>query len=137
MIHVCPEAIKIVLRCKGSDRVVLITDSIEPAGMPDGIYKQGGLTIEVKDGVARTTDTGALAGSSLRSNLALKNVVEILGVPVADAAKMLTINPARAVGLDGEIGSIDAGKRAHLVALDDDYNVVLTMVDGKIVYDAR
>ncbi len=137
MIHVCPEAIKIVLRCKGTDRVVLITDSIEPAGMPDGIYQQGGLTIEVKDGVARTTDTGALAGSSLRSNLALKNVVEILGVPVADAAKMLTINPARAIGLDSEIGTIDAGKRAHLTALDDDYNVVLTIVDGKIVYDAR
>lgn len=137
MIHVCPEAIEIVLRCKGSDRVVLITDSIEPAGMPDGIYQQGGLTIEVKDGVARTTDTGALAGSSLRSNIALKNVVEILGVPVADAAKMLTINPARAIGLECEIGSLDAGKRAHLTALDDDYNVVLTMVDGKIVYDAR
>jgi len=137
MIHVCPEALKIVFRLKSSDKIVLITDSIEPAGMPDGIYQQGGLTIEVKSGIARTTDTGALAGSSLRSNLALKNVVEILGIPVETAAKMLTINPARAMGLDSEIGSLDCGKRAHLTALDENFNVVLTMVDGKIVYDAR
>ena len=137
MIHVCPEALKIVFGMKNDDKIILITDSIEPAGMPDGKYQQGALTIIVKDGIARTEDTGALAGSSLRSNQALKNVVEILGVPVEKAAKMLTINPARAMGLDHEIGSIETGKRAHLVALDDDYNVVLTMVDGKIVYDNR
>ncbi len=137
MIHVCPEALEIVFRCKNSDKIILITDSVQPAGMPDGIYKQGGLTVEVKDGISRTTDTGALSGSSLRSNQALKNVIEILGVKIEEAAKMLTINPARAMGLDSEIGSLDFGKRAHLTALDEDYNVVLTMVDGKIVYDAR
>lgn len=137
MIHVCPEALQIVFRCKNSDKIILITDSVQPAGMPDGIYKQGGLTVEVKDGISRTTDTGALSGSSLRSNQALKNVVEILGVKIEEASKMLTINPARAMGLDNEIGSLDFGKRAHLTALDDDYNVVLTMVDGKIVYDKR
>lgn len=137
MIHVCPEALKIVFKCKNSDKIILITDSVQPAGMPDGMYKQGALDVIVKDGISRTADTGALSGSSLRSNLALKNAVEKLDVTVAEATKMLTINPARALGLDGEIGSIDTGKRAHLTALDEDYNVVLTMVDGRIVYDNR
>lgn len=136
MIHVCPEALDIVFRCKNSDKIVLITDSIEPAGMPDGKCMLGGMSVEVKNGIARTP-AGNLAGSSLRSNQALKNVVEVLGVPVAQAAKMLTINPATALGLEQEIGTLDAGKRAHLTALDEDYNVVLTMVDGKIVYDKR
>lgn len=135
-IHVCPEAVKIVLRCKNSDKVVLITDSVEPTGMPDGEYILSDLECIVKDGIARTKE-GALAGSSLRSNRALQNVVETLDVPLETAAKMLTINPATALGLDHEIGALDRGYRAHLTALDENYNVVLTMVDGKIVYDNR
>ncbi len=78
-----------------------------------------------------------MAGSSLRSNRALQNVVETLDVPIETAAKMLTINPATALGLEKEIGALDRGYRAHLTALDENYNVVLTMVDGKIVYDNR
>lgn len=135
-IHVCPEACKIVLRCKNSDKVILITDSVAPTGMPDGAYNLSDLDCIVKDGIARTVE-GALAGSSLRSNRALQNVVETLDVPVETAAKMLTINPATALGLDHEIGALDRGYRAHLTALDENYNVVLTMVDGKIVYDNR
>lgn len=135
-IHVCPEAVKIVLRCKNSDKVVLITDSVEPTGMPDGEYILSDLECIVKDGIARTKE-GALAGSSLRSNRALQNVVETLDVPIETAAKMLTINPATALGLEKEIGALDRGYRAHLTALDENYNVVLTMVDGKIVYDNR
>ncbi|MBE6916070.1 MAG: N-acetylglucosamine-6-phosphate deacetylase [Ruminococcaceae bacterium] len=135
-IHVCPEACKIVLRCKNSDKVILITDSVAPTGMPDGAYNLSDLDCIVKDGIARTVE-GALAGSSLRSNRALQNVVETLDVPVETAAKMLTINPATALGLEKEIGALDRGYRAHLTALDENYNVVLTMVDGKIVYDNR
>lgn len=135
-IHVCPEACKIVLRCKNSDKVILITDSVAPTGMPDGEYNLSDLDCIVKDGIARTLE-GALAGSSLRSNRALQNVVETLDVPVETAAKMLTINPATALGLEKEIGALDRGYRAHLTALDENYNVVLTMVDGKIVYDNR
>ncbi len=135
-IHVCPEACKIVLRCKNSDKVILITDSVAPTGMPDGEYNLSDLDCIVKDGIARTVE-GALAGSSLRSNRALQNVVETLDVPVETAAKMLTINPATALGLEKEIGALDRGYRAHLTALDENYNVVLTMVDGKIVYDNR
>lgn len=135
-IHVCPEAAKIVLRCKNSDKVILITDSIAPTGMPDGEYVLSDLECTVKDGICRTKE-GALAGSSLHSNRALQNVVETLDVPLETAAKMLTINPATALGLEHEIGTLDRGSRAHLTALDENYNVVLTIVDGKIVYDNR
>ena len=114
----------------------MITDSVAPTGMPDGEYNLSDLDCIVKDGIARTVE-GALAGSSLRSNRALQNVVETLDIPVETAAKMLTINPATALGLEKEIGALDRGYRAHLTALDDNYNVVLTMVDGKIVYDNR
>ena len=134
-IHVAPEAVKVAARCKGKDRIVYITDSIGAAGLPDGEYKFGPLPTIVKDGVARIAE-GNLAGSSLRTNVALKNVVKTLGIPVEDAMLGVTKNPAEAIGMYDEIGSIEVGKRAHLAVLDDDFNVVMTIVDGKIVYKA-
>lgn len=134
-IHVAPEAVKVAVRCKGKDRIVFITDSIGAAGLPDGEYKFGPLPTIVKDGVARIAE-GNLAGSSLRTNIALKNVVQTLGLPLEDAMLGVTKNPAEALGMYGEIGSIMPGKRAHLAVIDDDFNVVMTIVDGKIVYKA-
>lgn len=135
LIHVCPEALKIVMNCKNPKNIVLITDSMDATGMSDGDYLLGQLPITVKDGIART-ETGALAGSTLKANVALKNVVKTLGIPVETAVMMLTSNPANAIGAN-DIGSLQSGMRAHLTALDEDFNVVLTMVDGKIVYDKR
>ncbi len=134
-LHVAPEAVEIALRCKGKDKVVLITDSIVTAGLADGNYFSGALPVIVKDGVARA-ENGALAGSSLRINRALGNVVETLGVPLSDAMLWVTKNPAEALGLYDSIGSIEVGKRAHLTVLDEKFNVVMTIVDGKIVYKA-
>ena len=135
LIHVCPEAIKIVYKCKDKHNIVLITDSMDAANMADGEYMLGTLKVFVKDGVARI-ENGALAGSTLCSNVALKNVVNTIGIPLETAVLGLTKNPANALGIS-DIGSLKAGYRAHLTALDDDFNVVLTMVDGKIVYDKR
>lgn len=132
-IHVAPEAVKIAIRCKGKDKIVFITDSIGAAGLPDGEYKFGPLTTYVKDGVARIAE-GNLAGSSLRTNVALKNVVTKLGIPVEDAMLGVTKNPAEALGIYDKIGSIAVGKRAHLTVLDEDFNVAMTIVDGKIAY---
>lgn len=136
LIHVCPEALSIVLRCKNTDKVIFITDSMSAAGMPDGDGLLGALPVKVNNGIVRTLD-GALAGSSLRTNIALKNAVEVLGVPIETAVKAVTTNPATALGMSCEIGSLTPKHRAHLTALDDDYNVVLTMVNGRIVYDNR
>lgn len=134
-IHVAPEAVKVAYRCKGKDRIVFITDSIGAAGLPDGEYKFGPLTTFVKDGVARIAE-GNLAGSSLRTNVALGNVVRELKIPLADAMLGVTKNPAKALGIYDEIGSFACGKRAHFTALDEDFNVIMTAVDGKIVYKA-
>ena len=132
-LHVAPEPVKIAIRCKGKDRIVFITDSIAAAGLPDGEHMSGPLPIIVKDGVARTHG-GNLAGSSLRTNEALRNVVKTLGIPLCEAMLGVTKNPAEALGMYKEIGSIDIGKRAHLTVIDDDFNVVMTIVNGKIVY---
>ena len=134
-LHVAPETVKIALRCKGRDKIVFITDSIVTTGLPDGEYLSGALPVTVKDGVARAHN-GALAGSSLRINRALGNVVEKLSVPVCDAMLGVTKNPAEALGMYDEIGSIDVGKRAHLTVLDEKFNVVMTIVDGNVVYRA-
>lgn len=135
LIHLCPEAIKIVYKCKNPKNIVLITDSIVATGIDDGDYVLGELPVTVKNGIARC-DNGALAGSTLKSNVALKNVVEVIGIPVETAVMGLTCNPAAALGAS-DIGSLQIGNRAHLTALDENFNVVLTMVDGKIVYDKR
>ena len=132
-LHVAPTPIKIALRCKGKDKIVFITDSIVTAGLPDGNYMSGALPVVVKDGVARA-ENGALAGSSIAINRAFANVVKTIGVPVEDAMLGVTKNPAEALGLYDEIGSIEKGKRAHLTVLDDNFNVVMTIVDGRVVY---
>ena len=108
---------------------------MDATGMSDGQYQLGNLSVTVTNGVART-ETGALAGSTLRSNIALRNVVTALGIPVETAVMGLTCNPASALG-QPDIGTLQTGARAHLTALDENFNVVLTMVDGNIVYDAR
>ena len=135
LIHVCPEALRLVYLCKNPKNIILITDSMDATGMSDGQYQLGNLSVTVTNGVART-ETGALAGSTLRSNIALRNVVTALGIPVETAVMGLTCNPASALG-QPDIGTLQTGARAHLTALDENFNVVLTMVDGNIVYDAR
>ncbi len=135
MVHVSKEPIAIVLACKSEDKIVFITDSMSATGLPDGNYTLGSLPVVVKDKVVRTLD-GALAGSSLCTNIALKNVVEKIGIPLERAMLGVTKNPATALGLEKEIGSVSEGMRAHLAVLDDEFNVVMTIVDGEVVFKA-
>ncbi len=132
-IHVAPEAAKIAIKSKGKDKIIYITDSLGTAGLPDGEYKFGPLPVFVKDGVARIAE-GNLAGSSLTLDRALYNVVKKLGIPLGEAMLGVTKNPAEALGLYDLIGSIDIGKKANLTVLDDELNVVMTIVGGEIVY---
>lgn len=132
-IHVSVPAIKMVVKNKPHTKVTLITDAMRAKQLEDGVSELGGQTVIVKNGEARL-ENGTLAGSVLLMNVAVKNVVEKVGVPFIDAIDMATINPARNLGVDKEMGSIALGKKANLTVLDKDFSVVMTIREGNVVY---
>lgn len=134
-IHVSVPAIQLLVKCKPKEKLTLITDAIRAKGLADGESELGGQVVIVKNGEARLKD-GTLAGSVLRMNRAVQNLVEKAGVPLLQAVDYATINPAKSLGIDGEAGSIRVGKRADFVVLDDKFDVLYTVRDGKIVYRA-
>ena len=112
---------------------MLITDAMAGAGLPDGEYVLGGRLRIVRDGRATLSD-GTLAGSTATLNRCVRNVNQRVGVPLPEAVKMASLNPARAMGFADGLGSIAVGKDASLVVMDEEVNVYLTMVRGKVVY---
>ena len=132
-IHVSVPAIKLVIKNKPHDKFTLITDAMRAKGMPDGVSELGGQTVYVKNGEARLSD-GTLAGSVLKMNVAIKNLVEKAGVSFTDAVDFATVSPAKNLGVYNERGSIAVGKRADFTLLSDDYEVLATFVGGKEVY---
>ena len=134
-IHVSVPAMKLLIKSKPADKVSLITDAMRAKGMPDGVSELGGQTVYVKNGEARLED-GTLAGSVLRMNRAVQNVVTKVGVPFTQAVDYATINPARMLGIDGETGSIAVGKRADFTVINENYDVLYTVSGGKVIYKA-
>lgn len=132
-IHVSAPAIKLLYKNKPHDKFTLITDAMRAKHMPDGDYELGGQPVIVKNNEARLHD-GTLAGSVLKMNLAVKNVMKFLDLPLEEVVKYATINPARNLHVDDVMGSIKVGKRANLVVVDQDMNVHMTIRDGKVVY---
>jgi N-acetylglucosamine-6-phosphate deacetylase len=128
-IHVDEVAMKILLQAKGADRVILISDGISATGMPDGKYMLGGLEVMVAQGVCRNAE-GKLAGSTLTLDRALRNIVS-LGVPMADAVRMLTLNPATLLGIEFKKGALRRGADADVLLLNDDLNLSGVWLRGK------
>ena len=114
--------------------MVLITDAMRAKHMPDGVSELGGQVVIVKNGEARL-ENGTLAGSVLRMNNAVKNVMGFLDLPIEEVVKYASINPASNLGVDSYLGSIKEGKRADFVILDKDLNVVKTVRAGKVIYE--
>lgn len=112
------------------DRVVLISDSMRATGMPDGEYTLGGQAVKVEGNVATLVSDGALAGSVTNLMDCMRNAVQNMGIPLADAVAAATINPAKSVGLDGKYGSIRAGKAGNVVLLDKDLSVKKVIING-------
>ena len=135
-IHVSVPAMQLLVKNKKADKLALITDAMRAKGLADGISELGGQTVIVKNGEARLQD-GTLAGSVLKMNVAVKNMVEKVGVPLTQTVDYCTINPARTLKIDGETGSIATGKRADFAVLGKNYEVLYTIRDGKIVYKAE
>ena len=131
-IHLSPEMIALVFQLKDLDHIQLITDACQAAGMPDGEYEIGGLPLILKDGAARLASNGALAGSVLVMNRALKNVYEITGIPLSGLVRTTSWNQARALGLEG-FGRIEPGYHADMVLLDDAFEVRSVWVAGEKV----
>lgn len=132
-IHVSAPAIQLLYKNKPHNKFTLITDAMRAKHMPDGIYELGGQPVIVKNNEARL-ENGTLAGSVLKMNLAVKNVMKFLNLPLEEVVKYATINPARNLHIDNEVGSIKVGKRANLVVVDENLNVIMTIRDGKVIY---
>ena len=130
-LHIHPAVIRATHKLFG-DKLVIISDSLRCAGMPDGEYELGGQPIEMKGGKATLRGTDTLAGSSSNLLSELQNVVAF-GLPLEDAVTALTLAPARAVRLDHQIGSLAVGKQADLVLLNPDLTLDSVYVDGEKV----
>jgi N-acetylglucosamine-6-phosphate deacetylase len=131
-LHLHPAALKLLWRTKGAERIVLISDGMAPAGLDDGVYSGYSGELHLAGG-RLTTVNGALAGSSLTLEQAVKNFWEFTSCELTDAFRMATYNPARLLGIAADKGSLAPGKDADLIALTPEFDVVMTMVGGEII----
>lgn len=129
--HLHPGTVRLLIKTKGIDKVVAITDSIMAAGLPDGNYKLGVNDVVVEDGDAKLADTGVRAGSTLTQNVALKNLLAFTGRPLEEILVMLTENPAKLLKIFDNKGSIANGKDADLVILNEANEIAEVFVGGK------
>lgn len=132
-VHVSFEALRVVARAKGPDDIFLVTDALSGLGLPPGAYVLAGREY-ISDGTCGRLADGTLSGSLLPLNRALRNLVERVGLDPAQAVRMATVNPARALGLDATLGRVETGRTADLVVVDDGWEVEATVIGGTIAY---
>ncbi|MEP7268990.1 MAG: N-acetylglucosamine-6-phosphate deacetylase [Saprospiraceae bacterium] len=137
-VHLPTPLLQLVYKIKGSGRIALITDAMRAAGMPEGESILGsktiGLKVIVEDGVAKLPDRSSFAGSVATADRLVRTMVYQAGISLHETIKMITQTPARILGIDQKKGSIEIGKDADLVIFDKDINVIMTMVEGKVIY---
>jgi N-acetylglucosamine-6-phosphate deacetylase len=137
-VHLPPPLLKLVYKIKGADRTALITDAMRGAGMPAGESilgsRQNGLKVIIEDGVAKLPDRSAFAGSVATADRLVRNMVQLADVPLCDAVRMMTGTPAAIMGVADRKGELAPGKDADIVLFDDQIDVWLTIVGGRIVY---
>lgn len=132
-VHIHPSVVRAAFKILGENRIILISDSMRAAGMPDGTYTLGGQAVQVTRGRAVLVSSGALAGSASNLMECMKTSVKEMGIPLETAVACASENPAKRLGEYGRRGSITFGKKADLVLLDRDLNVKCVMKDGKQV----
>ena len=131
--HLHPGTVRILVKAKGADRIVAISDSIMAAGLPDGYYHLGVNQVVVEQGDAKLVSDGTRAGSTLTQDVALQNLLAYTGLPLEQVVPMLSENPAREMGLFQRKGSIADGKDADLVCLDAENRIVHVFARGRQV----
>lgn len=135
-IHVHPAVIDLLVKARTPQGVILITDAISAAGMPDGQYTLEGQQVTCRQGAARLSD-GTLAGSTLTMDAALRNLLAATDLPLEAVWGCSSLNAARAIHLDNTKGNIARGFDADLVLLDSNLHVKLTMVGGRVIFASR
>lgn len=135
-IHSHPAAQNLAWRTKGREKVVLITDQIRPSGLPDGNYTQpdGSEFIVSHDGTELRIPGGALAGSALTMERGLRNFTENENASLEETWQCSSLNAARLIGIDAETGSIEKGKLADLILMDEDFCIKRTIIEGRTVF---
>ncbi|MEU7034915.1 N-acetylglucosamine-6-phosphate deacetylase [Streptomyces sp. NPDC046237] len=135
--HLHPAALELAFHHAGPRRVAFITDAMDAAGFGDGRYMLGTLAVEVKDSVARLVEGGSIAGSTLTLDRAFKRAATVDGLPVESVVQAISANPARVLGIDDRVGSLEPGKDADLVVLDADFDVKGVMRKGTWVVEPQ
>ncbi len=134
--HIFPVAMKILFKCKGPDRMHLITDNTTWAGMPNGAYEWSEGRTVIKEDQRAYVHGGTLAGSVATMNYDVGNMVRHVGCEFSEALKMATLTPAKLIGVSDRKGSLEPGKDADLVVIDQDLNVYRTFVKGQEVFSS-
>ena len=133
-IHLPPELLKLIVKCKNHDHICLVTDSMRGADMPDGPSLLGslshGVPVIIKDGIANMPDFNCFAGSVATTDRLVRVMVQQAELPIWDAVKMASLNPARFIHMEKSYGSIEPGKCADLLIFDDNIQISSVYVSG-------
>ena len=132
-VHIHPAVVRATFEMLGADRIVLISDSMRAAGMPDGRYTLGGLDVNVTGNRATLVSDGALAGSVTNLMDCMRIAVKQMHIPLETAVACATMNPAKCLGVYDKYGSIQIGKKANVVLLDEKLNLQAVIKDGKVL----
>ena len=135
--HLPPTLMKLAWKCIGADRLCAISDATSGAGLPEGTrFAMGGMEYEVRDGVGMMFDRTAFAGSTTLVNQMIPILTNVVNIPLAEAVRMLTLTPARVVGMSDRKGSLEPGRDADLAIFDDEWRAWRTMIGGQWAYAA-
>ena len=137
-VHLPGSLLKLIYKIKGPEKIALVTDSMRAAGMPAGKSMLGSLTngqeVIVEDGVAKTSDRKAFAGSVATADRLVRTMLHLAGTPLPETIQMITSTPARIMGIDRTKGTLTKGKDADIVIFDKEINIHMTIVNGNIIY---
>lgn len=132
-VNIHPAVVRATFRMLGGERMILISDSMRATGMPDGRYTLGGLDVDVVGNHATLVSNGALAGSATNLMDCMRTAVKQMGLPLGTAVACATANPARALGIYDQYGSITPGKKGNVVLLDEELNLRAVIKDGVVI----
>ena len=136
-IHVNKDLFEMLVRVKGLENLILVTDSMEAGNMPDGIYTIGGNQVKLENGAPRLVSNGALAGSVLNLNTAVKNIYNNTTLSLNEAIQLASLTPAKALNIADRKGSLEVGKDSDIAIFDKDLNCLMTIVEGSMKHNSN